>query len=230
MSQRQITRFVPERTEDNDPDLWPEGWDVGPHPAIAGVAPEWIEPRLLSYYKRTQAADDEVREYYERGPRNQVTGELEPVLVADEHNLLHRNGLPISLNPATNQGMGLLLHYQALRLSKHRLDTERQQEIETTQDRTRYTCGACGLVDRAQVRERTVGAWGHDGPVARLEALVLNRGPNLCDACFPVVEQELRDRRRARAAELAAELVDGTSRRDLVARWIDGHVERILSP
>lgn len=235
-SQRQVSLFVPERTEENDPDLWPGGsgpeaaWRVGPHPALPDVGWEWIEPYLWPYYRRTAERDAAVLAHYEKtGAREPTSGRLLPFMVPDPDNLLHRNGRPIPVDLSREDGRSLACHYQALREAKHRLDSEKSEVYERARDAHEFTCAGCEVVDRDTVRPRTVGGWVHHPPHARVELTLTERGPNLCGSCANTVELLIDERRRARAEDAAVEVLpDGRSRRDACDAFLDAHVERIM--
>lgn len=223
-SQRKVALFVPEQSEENDPDLWPGGsgpdaaWRVGPHPALADVGWEWIEPYLLPYYRRTAKRDAEVVAIYK-----------DPCLIDDRDNLLHRNGRPVPVDPSTEHGRSLICHFHALRDAKDRLGAEIREGRDRARDVYEFTCVGCAVVDRDRVRPRSVGAWVHPSKVARIEVTSIVRGPNLCPSCGFTLELLVEERVRSRAEDAAVEVLpDGRSRRDACGTFLDGHVERIM--
>lgn len=235
--QRQITRYQPPATRDNNPALWPTNWDVGPHPALPDVGWEWIEPSLLPYYRRTAKGDKKVLEEYKRlAPVHGPSGRMLPLMLPDTDDLLHRHGLPISADLNTTEGRALALHYHALRVAKAKLDEEKRAAREAANDLGRHTCHACGVLDRASVRERTVGGWGPQRhrvllgqprqPGRSRDAM---QGPHLCDDCARTVDMVMRERQQAREAETAQHfLADGQSRRDAVEAFLSGSEARIV--
>lgn len=229
MSQRQISQYVPERTEDNDPDLWPTGWDEGAHPALRDIRWEYIDPGLLPFYRRTAEADAQVRARYESGTRNPRTGDLESVYLNDEHNLLHRNGAPVVARPSTEEGMALILHFEAMRAARARVVGEREAALREARDRSEHTCAACGVVDRTSgVRSRSVGGWRKPDR-GSWEIQLMERGPRLCTACheFALVKVEELRRERARAYG-SEETTGGRLRSEVVGLFLDANVERIM--
>ena len=111
MSQRQISNYVPEWSEDNDPDLWPVGWEVGPSTRRSpDVAPEYASsPTSCRTTSAPRRAPPRSGRSTRPGPPTRQPARSSRWSVADPDNLLHRNGRPLSFNPGTESGMGLLL-------------------------------------------------------------------------------------------------------------------------
>lgn len=196
--------------EDNDVTLWPRDWNR--EPVLDGINIEFIPRELRQYYKRSAERDVEV--LAEWGERQSV---VDPSSIPFSMHHVWRRMVGLSFRRP-----GFVCHFFAILAADEAREAERRAEYEAGRDRTEFTCASCAVVDRADVRPRSVGAWVNRWPDSP--------GPRFCHKCWRVAELEAEDRRRAVVQSWASEDVDedGTLRGDLVDLWITENTERIM--